>query len=69
MNNSANFTIPTAADIEEAMFDNYLALEAAKTTAKIEAQEAKMKANNIGVPFECPTIASLTAIGCEFTNA
>ena len=69
MNTSSNFTIPTAADIEEIMLDNYLALEASKTTAKIEAQEAKMKANNTGVSFEYSTIASLTAAGCEFTNA
>ena len=69
MNTSSNFTIPTAADIEEMMFNNYLALEAAKTTAKIEAQEAKMKADNSGVSFEYSTIASLTAVGCEFTNA
>ena len=65
MNNSATFTIPTAADIEEIMFDKHLS----QLAEEQKALDAAIAKPGTGVSFEYSTIASLTAAGCEFTNA
>ena len=65
MNNSSTFTIPTAADIEEMMFDKNLA----QLVEEQKVLDAAAVKPSTGVSFEYSTIASLTAAGCEFTNA